>query len=185
LDNLEEWGRLWYPDNWVHSPILIAIFIIGIVSAILGGLIVFSGFLRGKKYRLLVAVVTLVLFIWALPVIVDTVIGLFLFALGLALIAVVGFAIFGALTEEEKEHHEEIDGKKYDSETGDRIIKQNGKTYRQNWSGNWEADKDELGRDKVERDWKGDPVIEKDWKGDQKIERDLKGDPEVPLHKKK
>ena len=59
-------------------------------------------------------------------------------------------------------------------------IKQNGKTYRQDWKGDWVADKDWKGDDKVERDWLGNPKIERDWLGHQKIERDWKGDPIVP-----
>jgi ABC-type cobalt transport system substrate-binding protein len=72
-----------------------------------------------------------------------------------------------------------------DEGKGKKVIKQNGRTYRQNWMGNWEADKDWTGNDKVERDWLGNPKIETDWKGDQKIERDWKGDPIIPPKKDK
>lgn len=65
----------------------------------------------------------------------------------------------------------------------DKIIKQDGKTYRQDWKGDWKPDTDWKGDPKVETDWKGDPKIETDWKGDQKIETDWKGDPIVPPDK--
>ncbi len=70
-----------------------------------------------------------------------------------------------------------------DQAKGERVIKQDGRMYRQNWLGNWNADKDWMGNDEVERDWLGNPKIETDWKGDQKIERDWKGDPTVPPKK--
>lgn len=57
--------------------------------------------------------------------------------------------------------------------------KQDGKTYRQDWKGDWVADKDWKGDDKVERDWLGNPKIERDWLGHQKVARDWKGDPVI------
>jgi len=72
-----------------------------------------------------------------------------------------------------------------DETKSEGVVKQDGRTYRQNWLGNWEADKDFLGNDKVERDWLGNPKIERDWKGDQKIEKDWKGDPIIPPKKHK
>jgi len=67
----------------------------------------------------------------------------------------------------------------YDTD-GKRIIKQDGKTYRQDWLGNWQAETNWLGQDKVETDWLGKPKIETDWLGQQKIETDWLGTPIVP-----
>lgn len=76
-------------------------------------------------------------------------------------------------------------GKKYDVETDERIIKQDGKTYRWDTFLGWVPDKDWLGDDKVERDFFGDPKVERDFFGDQKIERDWLGDPIIPPEKDK
>ena len=62
----------------------------------------------------------------------------------------------------------------------ERIIKQDGRNYRQDWLGNWVAEKDWLGQDKVETDWLGNPKIERDWLGRQKVETDWLGRPIVP-----
>lgn len=61
-----------------------------------------------------------------------------------------------------------------------RVVKQDGKTYRQTWRGKWVADKDIFSRDKVERDWLGRPRIQRDWLGRQKVERDWLGRPIIP-----
>ena len=66
----------------------------------------------------------------------------------------------------------------------EKVIKQDGKTYRQDWKGDWKPDTDWKGDAKVETDWKGAPKIKTDWKGDQKIETDWKGDPIVQPDKK-
>ncbi len=78
----------------------------------------------------------------------------------------------------------EHEDKTYDVETKEEVELQDGRTYRQDWLGEWKADKDWLGNDKVERDWLGNPVVERDWKGDQKVRRDWKGDPIVPPKEK-
>lgn len=83
-----------------------------------------------------------------------------------------------------KDYYEK-DGKKYDPKNRERIIKQDGKTYRQNWLGQWVPDTDWVGNDKVERDWFGNPKIERDWIGNEKIERDWFGNPIVPPKKEK
>ena len=82
-----------------------------------------------------------------------------------------------------KDGYYEKNGKKYDNKTEERIIKQDGRTYRDGIFG-WDADKDFFG-DKVERDIFGDPKIETDIFGDQKIETDIFGDPIVPPKKKR
>ncbi|MCK4815212.1 hypothetical protein KA005_05535 [bacterium] len=46
-----------------------------------------------------------------------------------------------------------------------KVIKQDGKTYKQNGWGDWVAETDWLGNDKVETDWLGNPKIETDWLG--------------------
>ncbi|MBV6401300.1 MAG: hypothetical protein CNIPEHKO_01599 [Anaerolineales bacterium] len=74
----------------------------------------------------------------------------------------------------------EKDGKKFDKKTGERIIKQGGKTYRENFWGKWEPDKDFLGEDKIERDILGSLRIERDIFGDEKIEKDIFGNPIIP-----
>jgi hypothetical protein len=96
--------------------------------------------------------------------------GLLLVLLELALCFLLFFLIFKALLSSGKAK-------------GEKVIKQDGRTYRENWTGNWEADKDWTGNDKVERDLLGNPKIETDWKGDQKIETDWKGVPIVPPKK--
>lgn len=58
-----------------------------------------------------------------------------------------------------------------------KVIKQDGKTYKQNGWGDWVAETDWLGNDKVETDWLGNPKIETDWLGNQKIETDWLGNP--------
>lgn len=73
--------------------------------------------------------------------------------------------------------------KKYDPKTGERIITQDGKTYRQNVFGNWNPDTNIFGSPKVETDLFGNPKIERDWTGEQKIETDWKGDPIIPPEK--
>jgi len=84
-----------------------------------------------------VALGALGLFIWTLPVLLDFIVGIILFAFGLLAIGVIVYLIFKGMTEDEEEHsYETRDDKKYDTETGDRIIKQDGKTYRKNWLGN-------------------------------------------------
>lgn len=77
------------------------------------------------------------------------------------------------------EDYIERDGKKFDPKTGERIIKQDGKTYRQDWKGDWKPDTDWKGDPKIETDWLGTPKIETDWLGNPKIETDWKGDPIV------
>jgi hypothetical protein len=90
----------------------------------------------------------------------------------------------GSSNSSSKDGYYEKDGKKYDIKTEERIIKQDGRTYRDGFFG-WNADKDFFGDDEVERDFFGDPKIEKDFFGDQKIEKDFFGDPIVPPKKKK
>ena len=70
----------------------------------------------------------------------------------------------------------DIDGREY--------IEQDGKRYYQNVWGQWEAEKDWLGNDKVETDWLGNPKIETDWLGNQKVETDWLGKPLVAPEKK-
>lgn len=79
----------------------------------------------------------------------------------------------------------EKNGKKYDLKTEERIIRQDGRTYREDSIRGWVPDKDFLGSDVVERDIFGDPEIERDIFGDQKIERDIFRDPIVPPKKKR
>lgn len=62
----------------------------------------------------------------------------------------------------------------------ERVIKQDGKTYRQDWKGDWIADTDIFGRDKVETDIFGIPKIETDAFGYQVIEADSFGFPIIP-----
>lgn len=72
-------------------------------------------------------------------------------------------------------------GKTYDSETGERVVKQDGKTYRRGsifeLDAGWHADKEWTGGDKVERDWDGSPKIRRDVTGKQIIEGDSSDDP--------
>lgn len=72
-------------------------------------------------------------------------------------------------------------GKTYDPETGERVVKQDGKTYRRGsifeLDADWHADKEWTGGDKVERDWDGSPQIRRDVTGKQIIEGDSSGDP--------
>lgn len=62
---------------------------------------------------------------------------------------------------------------------GEGPIRQDGKTYRKDFLGEWRADRDFLGNEKVERDFFGNPKIERDFFGNQKIERDFFGNPKV------
>lgn len=66
-----------------------------------------------------------------------------------------------------------------DDIAGRKVIKQDGKTYRQNWRDAWVADKTFFGNDKVERDFWGRPKIERDWLGRQKVEKDWLGRPGI------
>jgi hypothetical protein len=66
----------------------------------------------------------------------------------------------------------------------ERVIRQDGKTYRQDWKGDWVADKDWLGNDKVETEWLGNPKIETDWLGSAKVETDWLGNPIIPRNKR-
>ena len=72
-------------------------------------------------------------------------------------------------------------GKTYDPETDERVVKQDGKTYRRGsifeLDAGWHADKEWSGGDKVERDWDGSPKTRRDVTGKQIIEGDLSGDP--------
>lgn len=75
--------------------------------------------------------------------------------------------------------------KKYDSETGERVILQDGKTYRQTkFTGEWKPETNMMGNPKVETDVFGNPKIETEWTGKQKIEKDWKGEPIIPPDKK-
>ena len=65
------------------------------------------------------------------------------------------------------------------------IIKQDGKTYRQDVFGNWVADKDFFGNEKVDRDSFGNPEIEHDFFGNQKIEQNWLGQPKIDTEKSK
>lgn len=67
---------------------------------------------------------------------------------------------------------------------GREYIEQDGKRYYKNFWGEWEAEKDWLGNDKVNTDWLGNPKIETDWLGRQKIETDWLGRPYVEPEKK-
>ena len=72
-------------------------------------------------------------------------------------------------------------GKTYDPETDERVVKQDGKTYRRGsifeLDAGWHADTEWTGDDKVERDWDGSPKIRRDVTGKQIIEGDSSGDP--------
>lgn len=72
-------------------------------------------------------------------------------------------------------------GKTYDPKTDERVVKQDGKTYRRGsifeLDADWHADKERTGGDKVERDWDGSPKIRRDITGKQVIEGDSLGDP--------
>lgn len=67
---------------------------------------------------------------------------------------------------------------------GREYIEQDGKRYYRNLWGEWAAEKDWLGNDKVEADIFGNPKIETDWLGRQKIETDWLGKPYVEPEKK-
>lgn len=67
---------------------------------------------------------------------------------------------------------------------GREYIEQDGKRYYRNFWGEWEAEKDWLGNDKVATDWLGNPKIETDWLGRQKVETDWLGNPYVEPEKK-
>jgi hypothetical protein len=75
--------------------------------------------------------------------------------------------------------HYEKDGKKYDTENDERIIKQGGKTYREGFFGGWESDKTILGNEKTERDLLGNPKVETDIFGKEKVETNFWGTPIV------
>ncbi|HJH29447.1 MAG TPA: hypothetical protein C5S51_07120 [Methanosarcinaceae archaeon] len=77
------------------------------------------------------------------------------------------------------------DGRKYDQKTNERIIKQDGRTYRNNSLFGWKADTDIFGNDKVDTDVFGNPEIDTDVFGNQKIETDILSKPIVPPIKKK
>lgn len=72
-------------------------------------------------------------------------------------------------------------GKTYDPKTDERVVKQDGKTYRRGsifeLDADWHADKEWTGGDKVERDWDGSPKIRRDITGKHVIEGDSLGDP--------
>ena len=72
-------------------------------------------------------------------------------------------------------------GKTYDPKTGERVVKQDGKTYRRGsifeLDAGLHADKEWTGGDKVERDWDGSPKIRRDVTGKQIIEGDSSGNP--------
>lgn len=63
---------------------------------------------------------------------------------------------------------------------GKKILRQNGKVYRQNMFGEWKAETDWLGNDKVETDFFGNPKVDTDFFGNQKVETDFFGNPIVP-----
>lgn len=67
---------------------------------------------------------------------------------------------------------------------GREYIEQDGKRYYRNFWGEWEAEKDWLGNDKVETDIFGNPKIETDIFGNQKVETDWLGNPYVEPEKK-
>ena len=79
----------------------------------------------------------------------------------------------------------EKNGKKYDSKTEEQIIRQDGRTYREDSIRGWVPDKNILGNDNVEKDFFGNPKIERDVFGDQKVEKDIFGNPIVPPKKKR
>lgn len=62
---------------------------------------------------------------------------------------------------------------------GREYIEQDGKTYHKDFFGEWQADTDWLGNEKVERTVFGNPKIKRDFFGDQVIERDFWGQPLV------
>lgn len=175
------WEVIWYPDNWINWGWIISIAVVGALC-VLGFIWAITHL--GKKRAFWLMPLCLALFIWALPailhIIVSIIVGILTIIVVIAILALVLWAIFAAFNSEDSG-----DTPKYDSETGERIIKQDGRMYRKNWLGDWKADKDILGNDKVERDILGNPKIEKDWKGDQIIEKDWKDDPIVPPKKKK
>jgi hypothetical protein len=123
-----------------------------------------AGFIAATAIYLIVLIVIVLLLLW----------------LGLWLLENMGDS-----SKTEKVEYVSRDNKKYDPETGERIIKQDGKTYRQTgWTGKWVPDTGWTGKPKVETDWTGKPKIETDWTGKQKIETDWKGKPIVPPDKK-
>lgn len=91
----------------------------------------------------------------------------------------------GSSNSSTKGSYYEKDGEKYDIKTKERIIKQDGRTYRKDLLGEWNADKDIFGSDEVEKDIFGDPTVEKDIFGDQIVEKDIFGDPIIPPKKKR
>lgn len=64
-------------------------------------------------------------------------------------------------------------------ENGNEYIEQDGKRYYQNLSGDWEAEKDCFGHEKVNTDAFDNPQIETDAFGRQIIETDIWGNPYV------
>ena len=183
----DPWMRAWYPDNWVTEP--------GFIWPLFySGLVCFFGFIyvvrqlndakSRRIWKLWLGLGFLGIFIWALPILLDIIVELVMYAIAAAVFILVLVLIlawgFSESSDENGDNYSTQNGKKYDSKTGKRIIKQDGRTYRQNSLGKWVADKDLIGTDKVEKDWMGSPKIEKDLKGDQKIEKDWKSDPIVP-----
>jgi hypothetical protein len=59
---------------------------------------------------------------------------------------------------------------------GREYIEQDGKRYYRNFWGEWGAEKDWLGNDKVETDWLGNPKVETDWLGNPYVEPEKKDD---------
>jgi len=120
-------------------------------------------------WKLWFGVVLFGIFVWSLPLLLDTIVELVMIAVALAiviLVFVVLMWIFGGSGSESEDDYYTRNEKRYDSKTGERIIKQDGRTYRQNPLGNWVADKDLIGADKVDNGWKGAQEIERDWKSD-------------------
>jgi hypothetical protein len=68
---------------------------------------------------------------------------------------------------------------------GREYIEQDGKRYYQNFGGQWEAEKDWFGNDKVQTDCFGKPKIKTDIFGNQIVETDWKGSPIIEPEKKK
>lgn len=62
-----------------------------------------------------------------------------------------------------------------------KAIFQDGKTYRQTFTGNWVADTTFFGNPKIDLDFWGNPRIKTDLWGNQIVERDLFGNPVIPV----
>jgi hypothetical protein len=142
-----------------------------------------QGLRSGARFACYIYIVGVASFIAAVSISIVVLIVIALLMLWLVML-ILGSGSMGDSNDSSTGESNEWSGggdKKSDPETGERIIKQDGKTYRQTgWNGKWVADTDWIGKPITETDWAGKPVVETDWAGKQKIETDWAGKPIIP-----